>query len=369
MSDARPGEAEDAPHPIIDCDVHPYVPEGIRSVFPYMTEAWRQRFIRKRAAVGTEARSLRFLHPNGTVGREDARPPNGGAAGSDPGFLCAHLLDAHGIDIAVLNNLQIGAICTALGSTDESIVLASAFNDFFLQEWMPRDRRLKFAMSVPSQDPEASAAEIRRIGARPEIAAIALPSLNILLGNRYWWPIYRAAQDMGLPILLHVTGPDSIYHGAPNSAGGQPDTYVERYVTIGQPAESCLNSIVFSGTLEKFTALKFLFVEYGFAWVVPLLWRMDRAWRELRHEVPWVRKPPTDYVRDRMAFATQPIDEPADPRDLDRMIAMLGTDLLCFSTDYPHWDNDMPGATLRSLPAADRRKVFSENARRMLRLS
>ncbi len=356
------------PHPIIDCDVHPYVPEGIKSVFPYMTEAWKQRFLRKRATVGAESRSLRFFHPNGTVGRDDARTPANGPAGSDAAFLCAHLLDRHGIDIAVLNNLQIGSICTALGSTDESIVLATAFNEYFLQEWLPKDGRLRYAMSVASQDPEAGAAEIRRIGANPGIAAVAMPSLNILLGNRYWWPIYRAAEEMGLPILLHVTGPDSVYYGAPNSAGGQPDTYVERYVTIGQPAESGLNSIIFSGTLEKFPKLKFLFVEYGFSWAVPLMWRMDRAWRELRHEVPWVRKPPSEYVRERMAFATQPIDEPVDPKHLDRMIEMLGTDMLCFSTDYPHWDNDMPGQTLRSLPEADRRKVFHDNAQRMLRL-
>ncbi len=57
---------------VIDCDVHPYVKDGIRSVFPYMPEAWQQRFTRKRAVVNAEALSLKYLHPNGTVKREDA---------------------------------------------------------------------------------------------------------------------------------------------------------------------------------------------------------------------------------------------------------------------------------------------------------
>lgn len=45
-------------------------------------------------------------------------------------------------------------------------------------------------------------------------------------------PNYEAAQEAQLPILVHVTGPDSIFYGPPISAGGIPDSYVERYVTL-----------------------------------------------------------------------------------------------------------------------------------------
>lgn len=351
-----------ATHGVIDCDVHPYAKNGIASVFPYMPEPWKERFLRKRATVNTEARSLKFLHPNGTVGRDDARPPCGGAAGSDPEFMIEDLITKNRIDSVVLNCLQTGSLCSALAGTDESVVLASAFNDFFLHEWLPLDGRLKFAMSVPSQDPQASAAEIRRIGKHPQIVAVSLPLLNILMGNRYWWPIYAVAQEMALPILVHVTGPDSIYYGPPISSGGLPDSYAERYVTLHQAGESSVNSLVFSGTFEKFPHLKFIFVEYGFLWLLPLLWRMDRIWREMRHEVPWVKRSPIEYVHKHCRLTTQPIDEPRDPRDLDKLIALLGFDHLCFSTDYPHWDNDMPGRTLRSLPACERHKIFYENA-------
>ncbi len=98
-----------APHGVIDCDVHPYAKNGIASVLPYMPEAWRERFIRKRATVNTEARSLKFLHPNGTVGRDDARPPCGGAAGSDPKFMIEDLIEKNRIDSVVLNCLQTGS--------------------------------------------------------------------------------------------------------------------------------------------------------------------------------------------------------------------------------------------------------------------
>ena len=44
---------------------------------------------------------------------------------------------------------------------------------------------------------------------------------------------------------------------------------------------------------------------------------------------------------------------------------MLGEDLLCFSSDYPHWDNDMPASTLQMLSPSARKAVFYDNAARV----
>ena len=62
----------------------------------------------------------------------------------------------------------------------------------------------------------------------------------------------------------------------------------------------------------------------------------------MRDEVPHVKRPPSEYIREHVWFTTQPIEEPANPqhlRDLDRL-DRLGPPL--FSTDYPHWDYDDP---------------------------
>lgn len=46
------------------------------------------------------------------------------------------------------------------------------------------------------------------------------------------------------------------------------------------------------------------------------------------------------------------------------MFEMLHADeTVVFSTDYPHWDNDNPRATLNTLGRDTRRRVRSENAR------
>ena len=227
---------------------------------------------------------------------------------------------------------------------------------------------MRYAMTVPVQLPEEAAKEIRRIGAHEGIAAVFMPLLNIPMGNRYYHPIYEAAQEMGLPILLHVTGTENVYHGAPVVAGGWPESYAERYVSLSQVGEANLISLVFSGVLERFPKMKVLFVEFGCSWVLPTMWRMDKAWRGVRFDVPWVKKSPVDYISEHVRISTQPLDEPDSPDKLKAMVELIGDHLLCFATDYPHWDNDMPGHSLRMLSDESRKKIFVDNAKGILRL-
>ncbi len=354
---------------IVDCDVHPNLPQGIETLYPFMPEAWRQRFIQKGAAVAASAAPIRYRHPNGSVIRMDARTPGGGISGSDPQFLLDDLLEPHGIDLVLLNSLQAASNCGILSSLEESVVLASAFNDYFIAKWLSHDRRLRLAITIPSQDVQAAAAEVRRAGRHPQVAAVSVPLVNAAMGSRYWWPLYEAAQEMGLPVYVHPTGVENMYLGGPAVVAGVPNSYVERYLSSPLVAESNIISLMFSGTFEAFPRLPFIFAEFGFAWVIALLWRMDRVWRGLRHDVPWVKKSPIDYMPGHLRFTTQPIEEPDRPSDLVKMIDLIGPELLCFSTDYPHWDNDMPGRTLMGLPLETRQKIFSDNARAVLRLN
>ena len=355
---------------IIDCDVHPSLPSGLATLFPFMPKPWVERFKLKGGHLAAVAPlSFRFEHPVGSAARRDARTPDDGPPGSDPDYLCKDLLDAHGISIALLTSLQAGQFGTVSSGPDESAVIVSAFNDYYLDVWPLReDRRLRLAMTVTVQDPHAAAAEIRRVGNRPEVAAVYMPLINMLIGNSYYEPIYEEAINHNLPVLMHVTGTDSVYQNAPNQAGGFPQNYPERYVSLAQIGEANLTSLCFSGVFEKFPTLKFMFVEYSFAWALPLMWRINRTWESLRYDVPWVKRPPHEYVSERVRFSTQPLDEPEDPAHLKALIDMLGSEHLVFSTDYPHWDNDMPGQSLLMLDKDVRKQVFSENAAGILRL-
>ena len=355
---------------VIDCDVHPALPGGLSTLFPLMPKSWVERFKLKGGHLAAAAPlGFRFEHPVGSAARHDARTPDGGPPGSDPEYMRRDLLDAHGISTAVLTSLQAGQFGTVSSGPDESAVIVSAFNDYFLDVWpLAEEKRLRLAMTVTTQDPRAGAAEIRRVGSRPEVCAIYMPLINMLIGNRYYEPIFEEAVNHNLPILLHVTGTDSVFRGAPNQAGGFPENYPERYVSLSQIGEANLASLCFSGVFEKFPTLKFMFIEYSFAWALPLMWRINRTWESLRYDVPWVKRPPREYVSERVRFSTQPLDEPENPAHLKALIDMLGPEHLVFSTDYPHWDNDMPGKSLLMLDKQVRRQVLSENAAGILRL-
>ena len=353
---------------IFDCDVHPVPRDGLNTLAPYIPRAWKERFDRKQALHDGLNVPIRFKHPNGSVVRQDARTPDGGPSASDARYLVRDLLEEQGIEGALLNCFDAGGLLSAQASTEESIVLAKAYNDYFMEEWLPVDPRLKYAPAVPTQDPVAAAAEIRRLGKHAQVAAIFVPLVNVQMGHRYYWPIYEACADLDLPVYVHVTGIESISAGTPTMGAGTFESYIERYAAVPQMGMVSVASLILNGVLEKFPGLKFVFAEYGFLWLPSLFYRMDRTWRGLRHEVPWVRKSPGEYLHERFIFTTQPCDEPDDPKQLATLISLLGSDLLCFSSDYPHWDNDMPGSTLRMLPAEARKSIFYDNAARVLRL-
>jgi uncharacterized protein len=128
--------------------------------------------------------------------------------------------------------------------------------------------------------------------------------------------------------------------------------------------EAQLISMVCNGVFEKFPGLHLLFIEGGFSWVPGLMWRMDQSWRSMRFETPWLRRRPSEYIREHVRWTTQPFEEPDDPRHILSLIDMMGSEsLLMFATDFPHWDFDSPTRALPHVIGDDlKRKILWQNA-------
>jgi len=95
-----------------------------------------------------------------------------------------------------------------------------------------------------------------------------------------------------------------------------------------------------------------------------LMWRLDKNYLGLQHEVPWLKQLPSEYLRQHFRATTQPMEEPPEPRHLLNILEMIGSDhFLMFATDYPHWDFDAPDGALPSIisPALQER-IFATNA-------
>lgn len=354
---------------IVDCDVHPYFRGGLNDLAPYMSKAWRQRL-----GFGELPDWAAYVN-GGQVGlpknefyristsplRLDSIPPNGGGPGTDPDFVGAQLLDAYGIDRAIL----LGGPNSGHGAfpnPDALAVICSAYNDWVLDNWYGVDPRFRAAILVTPQSPELAMKEIERVADRPGVAAIHMPISDIAPGERHFHPVYERAQHYGLPICVHPGATESIYVKAARLAY-VPTFYLEFHTCLTQPAQSSVASLICHGVFERFPRLKFVFAETGFAWALDVMWRLERDWKAQHDEVPWVKKHPFEYLEENIRFTSQPFYEAERPEQIQMVLEVIrASKTLLFSSDYPHWDFDDPKRALSAVPDDIRTRVFAANA-------
>ena len=128
-------------------------------------------------------------------------------------------------------------------------------------------------------------------------------------------------------------------------------------------------SLVAEGVFERFPNLNVVSAENGFGWAASLMWRMDDAWRLLGSEVPHLKRPPSEYIRQNVWFCTQPVEEPHQPRYFLQMLEHMGSDRIVFASDYPHWDWDAPEHIFPTgVPEEVQRKIYFDNAAALYKL-
>jgi predicted TIM-barrel fold metal-dependent hydrolase len=269
-------------------------------------------------------------------------------------------------------NIELGVLLPLLSAGKQMNLewgaeLSRAANDWQIAEWLEKEPRLRASIAVPYEAPDLAVREIERIGEHPGFVQVEFESRTLQpLGQRKYWPIYRAAAERGLPIGMHF----GAQGGWPITGVGHPSFYIEYHAGQLTSFQDQVISLVVEGVFERVPGLKFVLIEGGFGWLPPLMWRLDRAWRKLKAEVPFLKRPPSEYIREHFWVTTQPVEEPEDPNDFRQLLDDLGMDdRVMFSTDYPHWDFDAPDAAIpTTLPLELRRKIMSENARALYRL-
>jgi uncharacterized protein len=371
----QPGEQGTAGGPpeisLVDCDVHPHFPEGLKTLSTYVSSSWAKRLGLNKEIKGKQGLSNAgaFSMPvNGYYNSPDAgpqleaQPADGSPPSSTPAMVAEQLLDRHGTSRAILlsgNMFGLGAVPNG----EVAATLARATNDWLSDVWLGADERFRAAIVVAPQDPQAAAAEIRRMADRPGVAQVFIPVGHQLLGEPFFHPIYDAATECGLPISVHPTGVESIYVNGP-IAGTAPWYYLQFHTTLTLPQQANAVSLVAHGTFERYPDLRVVFTEVGIAWLLDTMWRMDKNWKGVRDEVPWVKRLPSEYMVEHFRFTTQPFPEPKRKEHLLELIEMIqGEQMLMFASDFPHWDGDDPKWTLdRAMPAELRRRVAYQNA-------
>lgn len=348
---------------IVDTDVHHNFKHK-SELFPYMSRFNAERFAEY--GFGVDAN---YAFNGGQRGRridiiDEANPPptDIGPAAFDVQDTRTRLLDANGISLAILTGGP-GQMASAMMDLDYGSAICRAFNDYSIEHWIEKDQRFRLALHINSQDPIGAAAEIDRLGSHPAVCSIMLGcGAPRPFGHRFYHPIYEACVRNKLAVAMHFGG-EGAGVNPPPSAAGFPSYYIEGRQLRPSFYMVHISSFVFEGVFEKFPTLKVGMLEGGFAWLAPLMWKMDLDWKGLRRQTPWVKKLPSEYVKGHIRLATQPMEEPDQPDALKHIVEWIdGGNTLMFATDYPHWDWDDPNQIMSGFPEDTRRRIFSENA-------
>jgi predicted TIM-barrel fold metal-dependent hydrolase len=336
----------------IDCAL-PVAAPAIADLLPYMEPAWIARFER-----------THFQLPNGNITPRGSRRQLSASAPATAKETAEAL--SSDTEAAILFPLQ--AMPTA-GWCDTPIcaVFASALNSYFIERWLPVDSRFRLAIAVSPHEADLAVKEIGRLGSLPRVAAIAMPPLFGNLGRAHYYPIFEAAVEHGLPIIIHPSGSEGFAHGCATIGGTGPYRGEERYALLAQVAQANIASLVYDGVFVRFPDLKIVFAGFGFEWAPPLIWKVDQEWRHLRIDIPWITEAPSLTIAKNIRLMIDDIGYA--PVDAFRaMITALPNSVLLYGSNAPFREkggNDLADG----IPDEERERIFAGNARDTFRLA
>ncbi|MBT6591323.1 MAG: amidohydrolase family protein [Rhodospirillaceae bacterium] len=206
------------------------------------------------------------------------------------------------------------------------------------------DKRLLAACYVPLMDFERSAAftaEVIKAGAKAILVPSACPA-NHSPSHTGLFPIWRQAEEAGLPIVMHVGGggqlldPTYFENGLPavkDFHGGAENFRSVDYMAIPRPTAQTLATLIIDGIFEAHPALKFGIVELGSVWLPGLMQQLDAAHEAFARHEDRLRKlslRPSEYVQRQIRITPYPTENTA------WVIDQVGEDVCLFSSDFPH---------------------------------
>ena len=272
----------------------------------------------------------------------------------------------------------------ATGDATFAAAQAAAYNEWVASFCAHAPDRLFAAGVVPQQDVGLTVAAVRQC-AQLGLAAVFLRPNAPIEGTRLcdpmYDPVWRACEEAGLPVAFHpylladvpgvcrALGLASFSFSSDMEEVGRQVGLGNIYFSqaIANPFDSMLTLtyMISGGVLERFPALRCVFLEANGGWVVPWLERLDHHRAVFGWDVPHLRLTPSEYFR-RQCWISFDADEEflAATANSPR----CGADRIIWASDFPHPDAKFPGVVeelaeaTASLTESQRRRIAGENA-------
>ena len=279
-------------------------------------------------------------------------------------------LDIDGVDVSVLYP-TVALFLYGVRDTDLLTENIRVYNDYVGEFCNAIPKRLKGIAMLNIDDIGHGVRELERAHKLGFIGAMipVTPPEGRPYGKAEYDPLWAAAQDLGMPLSLHIgtdrTGPDSEVKDVDNYDATHLSN-VDYFVRM------TLGSIIFAGIFERFPGLQIGSVEHEVGWAPHFLDRMDYNYAQ-RAQVfsPYRFKNeafPSDFFRTNVFVGFQ-----EDPLAIkDRHI--IGVDVLQWGSDYPHAESTFPRSRqileelLAECNEEEKAKIAGGNAARIYHL-
>ena len=294
-----------------------------------------------------------------------AEAPRGGEMDKrllDLGALRLKEMDEAKIDMQVLSH---GAPAAQKLPAEIALAVTRSVNDRLAASVAAQPTRFAAFAALPTAVPEAAADELEHTVTELGFKGAMIHGLaegQFVDGKRFW-PIFARAEKLDVPIYLHPAVPH------PQVMDAYYNDYAQDFPTViraawGYTVETATQAIrlVLSGVFEAHPNLKIILGHLGET--LPfLVWRVDHA----------LARPGQKSISFRDIFCNNfyitTSGNFSDPALLCCVMEM-GVDRILFAVDYPFVSNPPGTRWMENVPLADadKAKILSGNAQRLLRL-
>ena len=356
--------------PIVDVDSHHYELESFHEILEYMEDPVLQQLAMSASQATSKGNGVMpggvgYQDMGGRVTRYPLRKMEKAEGDKHRDItLTKRWMDAMGVDVAVMfpsPMLQLGLH----PQVEVEVALGRAYNRWLCERVLAHEPRIRSMLYLPFNDPDAAYRMVKEMGDKKGVAGFMVTSARHRpVQHNGYMKTYALLEEMGQPLAFHAG-----YNWNDQAMG-----MMNKFISVHALGFVFFNMVhltnwIMNGLPERFPKLKVIWIESGLAWVPFMMQRLDNEYMMRSSEAPALKKLPSEYMRD-MFFSTQPM-EMTDMAALEQTFRMMKAETqLLYSSDYPHWDFDLP-STIYDLPFLSeqgKRNILGANAMRVFDL-
>lgn len=358
---------------IVDVDAHHYETESWSEIVDYLEDPVMQHLSRSSGLGRLNGSQSPLLPPQ--IGNQDiagriTRYPYRGLETAGPGehrdtVVVKRAMEMIGIDYQILFPTPM----LALGMhplPDVEVGVSRAYARWITERICAQEHSIKTMLYLPFNEPEACVKLVEEFGDAPGVVGFMVTAVRYRpVHHNSYMRLYRAIEERGLPLGFHA--------GYTWADRGMEQ--LNKFLSVHALGFTVFNMIhmtnwVINGLPERFPDLDVVWIESGLAWLPFLMQRLDSEYMLRSSEAPLLQRKPSEYIAD-MYFTSQPMEATDNLAALEVTFDMINAETqLMFSTDYPHWDFDLPSVIydLPFLTDQGRKSILGQTAQRLFKL-